>query len=100
MIFQLFLLNSSTQNFFYQISKDDADEGAAAVPLEMANVAGVFYVLCGGEIFALIFAFIVVLFVTMKLSKEIKVCFYKRKKNIQKFDCPKKKFFVEFNSLD
>lgn len=55
--------------------KDDADDAAAAVPLEMANVAGVFYVLCAGSIFALIFAFIVVLFETLKISQEIKVRF-------------------------
>lgn len=71
--------------------KDDADEGSAAVPLEMANVAGVFYVLCGGSIFASIFAFIVVLFETLRLSKEMKVRFFKRKKKSKrKIICPKK----------
>lgn len=61
--------------------KDDADDAAAAVPLEMANVVGVFYVLCGGSIFAFIFAFTVVLFDTLKISREEKVRFFKKRKN-------------------
>lgn len=69
------------ENFTYQNSiKDDADDAAAAVPLEMANVAGVFYVLCGGSIFALIFAFTVVLFETLNISQEMKVRFFMKKK--------------------
>lgn len=51
--------------------KDTAEEGA--VPLEIANVVGVFYVLSSGVTVAMILAFLVVVLETLKVSKEIKV---------------------------
>lgn len=51
--------------------KDAAEEGA--VPLEIANVVGVFYVLSSGVTVAMFLAFLVVVSETLKLSKEMKV---------------------------
>lgn len=62
--------------FIYQFkisSKDNAGDDSGAVPLEMANVLGVFYVLCGGSLFALVVAFLVVLVETMKVAHKMKV---------------------------
>lgn len=39
----------------------------------MANVVGVFYVLSGGSIFALILDFTLILLETLKVSREMKV---------------------------
>lgn len=57
------------QNFI----KDTEDEGAGAVELEMANVVGVFYVLFGGSVFAIILDFTLILLETLKTSREMKV---------------------------
>lgn len=51
--------------------KDTAEEGA--VPLEIANVVGVFYVLSSGVTVAMFLAFLVVVLETLKVSKEMKV---------------------------
>lgn len=53
--------------------KDTAEEGA--VPLEIANVVGVFYVLSSGVTVAMFLAFFVVVVETLKVAKEIKVRF-------------------------
>lgn len=64
------------KNLYQNSIKDLEDEGGA-VELEMANVVGVFYVLVGGSIFALIFVFILILLDALKVSREMKVRFSK-----------------------
>lgn len=61
------MINFRNWNFV----KDIAEEGA--VPLEIANVVGVFYVLSSGVTVAMFLAFLVVVLETLKVSKEIKV---------------------------
>lgn len=63
------------KNLYQNSIKDLEDEGGA-VELEMANVVGVFYVLVGGSIFALIFVFILILLDALKVSREMKVRFF------------------------
>lgn len=64
------------ENSIYQNSIKDTEDEGGAVELEMANVVGVFYVLVGGSIFALIFVFILILFEALKVSQEMKVRFF------------------------
>lgn len=53
-------------------SKGESD-GGSALALEMPNVVGVFYVLSGGVVVAIILAFIVVLIETRNVCKENEV---------------------------
>lgn len=64
------------ENSIYQNSIKDTEDEGGAVALEMANVVGVFYVLVGGSILALIIVFILILFEALKVSQEMKVRFF------------------------
>lgn len=70
----LFLLKWKQQKM-YLWCKDNADE-AAAVPLEMANVAGVFYVLIIGTVSAAFYGILAFLWDTRSHAKRMKVCGY------------------------
>lgn len=61
----------------YLWCKDNGDE-AAAVPLEMANVAGVFYVLIIGTVSAAFYGILAFLWDTRSHAKRMKVCGYSR----------------------
>lgn len=59
---------SNVQNW-----KDD-DEGGDAVPLTMANVIGVFYVLSVGVGFSFLYAVVAFFLEVLKISRKNKVC--------------------------
>lgn len=78
--------------------KDTEDDAAAAVELEMANVVGVFYVLSGGSIFALILDFTLILLETLKVSREMKVRFSSSGKKSRRNSEMRMKAFIPLNA--
>lgn len=59
--------------FLYRLEKV-VDDGGQAVPIDLANVIGVFYVLFVGIATAMVHALITFLWEIFKQSKQLKVC--------------------------
>lgn len=55
------------------ITKDEDDDGQA-VPLQLANVIGIFYVLIGGSLFAVLYAIFSLLANIYHRTLKYKVC--------------------------